>query len=649
MRKKLYAAHPFIITVVSVLLSLMVFVGVQDWERNHLRQRFETTANTYQALLEEKLLFYLNELDATTRFVAGSKFVNRFEFQTFVDKPMSRAKEVSAIFWAPRITNVMRPKLEGSLWIRGLAGRGIYGKDLSPDGRYEIPVREGRINFPVLYAEPIDVHDSLIGFDLMSDMSLRTLLELSRDDNTVIPITGSNGARLLHKGKITLPTNINFIQPVYRSGLSLKTIRQRRENHLGFVILQFDIGLAIEGAVSAIPPSGTDMYIVDVEGKSGEEVVYFHASGLGETTKSLPYEELWKPRDPVSISNVKIPGRQWKLIMLPDTTYFEQNQSYLSRSIFLFGLILSGMLSILLFTNARRTGYIENIISQRTHELENSETRIRAIIENVAEGVVTIDEHGIIETFNPASEKMFDYAAADVIGKNVNVLVPEHERHDHDQYIAASALVTPRIINKSRELFGRRINGDLFPLELTVSRMVLNGEPKFIGIMHDISDRKVTEDATRQAREQAEASSRAKSELLANMSHELRTPLNAIIGFSDTIISEIFGPINNNRYMVYLNDIHHSGLHLLELINDILDVSAIEAGAIDLHESNLRVADVVESSIRIIAARAEKGQVCIEVSTEPKSLQVYADERRLKQILLNLLSDVRPESSSILK
>ncbi len=133
--------------------------------------------------------------------------------------------------------------------------------------------------------------------------------------------------------------------------------------------------------------------------------------------------------------------------------------------------------------------------------------------------------------------------------------------------------------------------------------------------------------------------SRAKSDLMANMSHELRTPLNAIIGFSETIKEETFGPVGSDKNREYLNDIHQSGQHLLELINDILDVSAIEAGGLELHEENVSLIDIIETSMRLIRTRAEAGRVSITSTITSEIPMLYVDARRAKQVFLNLLSN----------
>ncbi len=141
------------------------------------------------------------------------------------------------------------------------------------------------------------------------------------------------------------------------------------------------------------------------------------------------------------------------------------------------------------------------------------------------------------------------------------------------------------------------------------------------------------------AREESEAANVSKSNFLANMSHELRTPLNAIIGFSGTINKEIFGPIESKKYKEYIRNIHESGEHLLTLINDILDLSTIEAGRLELHTEKLKIDRIAEESIRMVLLRAEQGRVHLINDIDSDLPLLDADARRVKQILVNLLSN----------
>jgi len=143
----------------------------------------------------------------------------------------------------------------------------------------------------------------------------------------------------------------------------------------------------------------------------------------------------------------------------------------------------------------------------------------------------------------------------------------------------------------------------------------------------------------RAAMEQAEYANRSKSEFLANVSHELRTPLNAVIGFSEILHQEMFGPIGKARYKEYARDIHASGVHLLSIINDILDLSKIEAGKFDLHESELDLSAVVAACVTLVRERAREGQLALRTELAAALPPLRADERAVKQILINLLSN----------
>lgn len=155
----------------------------------------------------------------------------------------------------------------------------------------------------------------------------------------------------------------------------------------------------------------------------------------------------------------------------------------------------------------------------------------------------------------------------------------------------------------------------------------------------EILERKRVEAELRTAKEEAEVASRAKSEFLAMVSHELRTPLNAVIGFSEILTNEMFGPVGDSRYMGYASDIRSSGLHLLSLINDILDLSKVEANSFELYEEELDVPTLLDDALHLVEAKAKAGEIRLRPDLPPDLPALYADERAFKQIILNLLSN----------
>ncbi len=157
--------------------------------------------------------------------------------------------------------------------------------------------------------------------------------------------------------------------------------------------------------------------------------------------------------------------------------------------------------------------------------------------------------------------------------------------------------------------------------------------------VRDINAQKKNEQKVKLAMTQAELANRAKTELVTNMSHELRTPLNAIIGFSESIRQETFGPLNNDKYLEYINCIHASGEHLLELINDILDVAAIEAGKLELNLEEVNISFLIEACLRLMRPRAETAGILISNEIDPGMPAINVDERRIKQVFLNILSN----------
>jgi two-component system, cell cycle sensor histidine kinase PleC len=252
-------------------------------------------------------------------------------------------------------------------------------------------------------------------------------------------------------------------------------------------------------------------------------------------------------------------------------------------------------------------------------------------------GIVVTDHHGRIVRVNDTFLSDYEWTREDLLGEEFALLIPPEDqaisRKLHQAFIERGR-------HGTRELQILKKDGSVADIVITTALLELSQKRRFmVSTIRDVTERKNMMRNLRRAKEDADSANKAKSSFLANMSHELRTPLNAIIGFSELMKNQTFGPINNPKYEEYLADIHFSARHLLDIINDVLDMSKIEAGKVDLIESEVAVPEVLDSVTRIMADRAQAGSVKLEVEADPDMPHVRADQRLLRQILINLVAN----------
>jgi PAS domain S-box-containing protein len=269
--------------------------------------------------------------------------------------------------------------------------------------------------------------------------------------------------------------------------------------------------------------------------------------------------------------------------------------------------------------------------------LRDNATHIRTILSNMADGIITINEQGIVETINPAVERMFGYAGSEITGQNIKMLMPEPYHGEHDGYLRHYfSTGEARIIGRVREVHGRRKNGSIFPLDLKVSEMWLDDERRFIGIVRDITERKHTEELLQQAKEKAEFANRAKDSFLATMSHEIRTPLSGLLGMLELLA---LTPLDNDQKKT-LQSALDSGHSLLRILSDILDWSKIEAGKLGLSAQATSVRLLVQDVVTTYTHAASAKKLILSQSVDDRIGPAHlVDSLRLSQILNNLVSN----------
>lgn len=272
----------------------------------------------------------------------------------------------------------------------------------------------------------------------------------------------------------------------------------------------------------------------------------------------------------------------------------------------------------------------------------DEDEELRNILDTAADGIITLDTEGHIRSFSAGAEAIFGYRNAEVIDKPLaTLLAPDSRRVLRDYLSALQGPGLAAVFNDGREVTAIVKQGGVVPLFLTIGRLHSTREnsASFCAVLRDITQWKRTEAELREAKDAAEQASKQKSEFLAKISHELRTPLNAILGFSEVMRMERFGEIRNDKYRGYVNDIHSSGAHLLSLINDLLDLSKVEAGKLELNFTSVALADVVDQSIKMVQEQATAARVILRRTLPADLPNVVADQRSMSQVMLNLLSN----------
>ncbi|MGZ4830748.1 MAG: PAS domain-containing sensor histidine kinase [Candidatus Angelobacter sp.] len=302
------------------------------------------------------------------------------------------------------------------------------------------------------------------------------------------------------------------------------------------------------------------------------------------------------------------------------------------------------------------TGKDHETQAKAVRQESSLESRYRKLLEAAPDAILEVNQGGQIMLLNEAAERMFGYSRGELLGLNVESLVPASMRGGHAQHRASYAMhPNTRPMGTGLELQGQRKDGSLFPVEISLSPNWIEGSLHVIASVRDITQRRAVEDRLRALREQytaeltvkneqlearnleVERANSLKTEFLASMSHELRTPLHTIIGFSELLTEQLEGPLTEKQQR-FVSHILQDARHLLELINEILDISKIESGRLELKRESFDFSQIIEEVLGGIRHQAAAKNIAVE-NKNSFQRSLYADRLRVKEILYNLLNN----------
>jgi PAS domain S-box-containing protein len=609
----------FISLVLGLLLTLLAYNITRSNENKQMHAELDAIKRAYKIAFFRELELNLDILRDIRKFYQSSDQVTRAEFRLFTLEAIQQYDAIKALQWVPRVSAEQKNAFVRQAHTDGLSQFTITQRNAQATMQ---PIVQAKpFYYPVYFVEPMQGNEQALGFDLSSNPSrYQTILSSIKSGRTL----STPPIQLVQdKHKVAYL----FIEPIYHTGSPSPAARQEKFN--GFALGVFKIEPLF---FSSLKASGIDTKDILL---GMQDITDPNHSVSLFTTYASPLEKaLTLYQQSINIKHI---GRTWRLTLYPNKTFIARHQSQLSNIVLLSGIGFTLVIVSFLYMLISREHSVSLLVQQRTGQLLREQKRSQAILETALNAIITIDFKGAIKSFNPAAQKLFGFQYNEVLNKNVKMLMPAQYANYHDRYLS-DFLHTgdAKIIGIGREVIGMKKSGATFPMFLAVDQVDIDDDRIFVGVIADLTQQKEHERRLTDAKDKAEQHSRSKSEFLSMMSHELRTPLTVILGYLPLLVKPDKLP-SNVMISEIAHDIKDAGEHLLMLINDVLDISKIEAGRLTLKRQWQNGYDVIQQCLSTLTANALSQN--IQLVNQVPDIDVYCDPLRLKQIFFNLLSN----------
>jgi PAS domain S-box-containing protein len=568
-----------LVACLGILASLSVFEHARKIAHDRVSAELSVQAETRARDLQEVLSRYEGTIGGFA--AAFPQHVDAGQFRAYAKSVFLASSILQSGFhsvaWAPRVEAGARAAFEAAASAELHAPYAI--EELEPDGKLEVEPRQAEY-YPLRYMEP-ERPDAPLGLDMTTD---KTRVAALRQAIATGSMTATPPIRMLSGAEASL-----LFVPVYPTGTATGPKSGNIDTPIGILVFRLSLSATVEAVIAAFQPvmPGTELYVIDDAATPGHRLIYRSAAQeAGASTAAT--DEAQALAGPYWGSSFQFAGRDCTLILRVVPQLLADRMGGAGWFELGAGLLLIATLTAYLVTSRVRADRLRQLADTLQREAamrRSAEADLRfsqAAMDRSSEAICLIDPSGRYLDVNDATCRQLGYTRDELLNMTVFDVSVTTDRKTWDERWA--------IYRKT-------------------------GARTFEGVR---------------------MANQAKSQFLANMSHELRTPLNAIIGFSEVISSALFGPVDA-RYRDYAQDIHGSGHHLLRIINDLLDLSKVEAGRLELHDGGVPISILFDTCRRMMGDRAAATGITLDI--EPTGLEVDADELRLEQVLLNLVSN----------
>ncbi|MBH63358.1 MAG: hypothetical protein CL569_13115 [Alphaproteobacteria bacterium] len=518
---------------------------VAQFVTTEAQNRFAIPATDQAGLISDSFSRCLGEVESLGAFYDASEFVDRNEFSTFTRSVISQFPGLQALEWVPRVPGSEREEFLARALADGFARFEI--SERAKDGSL-VRAGEREAYFPVYYVEPLAGNEAAIGLDLASNSARRSALDTVRDQGamtlaqriTLVQETGSQAGVLA-------------VLPVHGGGVVPTTLESRRNSLRGYALGVLRIGEVLKLVLDPIEgDNGFDVSLFDLGAEPDKSLLHFEALNHASHQTASTLDDHLSSDHHVS-SSFRMADRTWAVVLRPRDNLISVFEVLAPLGAAAFLIFPTGVLALFVFNVRTRASDIALRVQERTLALQQSESQMRLIADSVPANITFFDTERVFRFVNDAALTWYGKPRESVVNHPVQEVleVPAYEKlsPNIERALAGERVAFEETINYP-DGGSRDVTGEYIPH--VDDRGVLEGA---FALVLDISERKQVEESLREAKEVADAATRAKSEFLANMSHEIRTPLNAVIGFSELMLKTKL----SNRQRQLVSNIQSSG------------------------------------------------------------------------------------------